>query len=165
VTYTEDPNGPGDLRIGASERESAREALEEHRDEERLDAAEFEQRWAACQAARTRAELLQIFVDLPEPHPDLPDRPGPSSGDDDISLLGWTIGLMLVLGLPIAAVFGIVYGAWWALSVPVALSAAFLYTEHLLTRTAKVHKGSEAEDAPGVPGVDHPQDVGGQPDR
>jgi hypothetical protein len=151
--------GAAAIRIGASERASAREALEEHRDQERLDAEEYERRWAACQAALTRAELAQVFQDLPEPHPELPEVPGPSSDDDDISLLGWTVGLTLVLGLPIAVVVGIVYGAWWALSVPVGVSVAILYTEHLLRR-ADVHKGSEGEDAPGVLGVDHPQDLG-----
>ncbi|MGC5022254.1 DUF1707 domain-containing protein [Micromonospora sp. DT47] len=127
-----------DLRIGAPEREAAREALDEHLAAERLGPAEHEQRWAACQAARTQSELLRIFVDLPAPHPDLPRSPGSSTdADEDISPLGAAICLALLLGLPVAVVLGFVYGAWWSLAVPVALSVALLYTEHLLTRNQR----------------------------
>lgn len=56
-----------DLRIGAPEREAACEALDEHLAEERLDADEHAQRWAACRAARTQSELRRIFLDLPAP--------------------------------------------------------------------------------------------------
>lgn len=124
-----------DLRIGAPERESAREALEEHLLAERLDAAEHDQRWAACETARTQSELLHVFADLPAPHPDLSGSPAPSTDDDEeISLLGWTVGLALILGLPVAVVLGFAYHAWWSLAVPVGVSVAMLYTEHLLKK-------------------------------
>lgn len=124
-----------DLRIGTPEREAAREVLDEHLAAERLDHAEYEQRWAACQTARTQADLLQVFVDLPAPHPDLPRSPGPSAdADEDMPPLGAAICLALLLGLPVTVVLGFVYGAWWSLAVPVALSVALVYTEHLLSR-------------------------------
>ncbi|WP_204003138.1 DUF1707 SHOCT-like domain-containing protein [Micromonospora lutea] len=124
-----------DLRIGTPEREAAREALDEHLAAERLDHAEYEQRWAACQTARTQAELLQVFVDLPAPHPDLPRSPGPSAdADEDMPPLAVAVCLALLLGLPVTVVLGFVYGAWWSLAVPVALSVALVYTEHLLRR-------------------------------
>ena len=124
-----------DLRIGAPERESARVALDAHHAVGRLDDAEREQRLAACEAARTHSELLESFADLPAPHPDLPCAPEPSPADDDISLLGWAIGVALVLGLPVAIVLGFAYDAWWSLAVPVGLCVMLLYVEHLLTRT------------------------------
>jgi hypothetical protein len=128
-----DPSA-ADLRIGEPERAAARAALEEHVDAERLDEAEFHQRSAACDTARTRSELRQLFADLPAPHPDLSGGPAPSTAaDEDVSLLGWTVGLALLLGLPVAVVLGVVYGAWWSLAVPVGLSVVMLYAEHLLT--------------------------------
>jgi len=140
VTNSEDllprvDQSAADLRIGAPERESAREALEEHLLAERLDAAEHDQRWAACETARTRSELLHVFADLPAPHPDLSESSGPpTDADEEVSLLGWTVGLALILGLPVAVVLGFAYNAWWGLAVPVCVSVAMLYTEHLLKK-------------------------------
>jgi Domain of unknown function (DUF1707) len=131
-----------DLRIGRPEREAAREALEEHLAVERLDSVEYEQRWAACQVARTQAELLHAFVDLPAPHPELPGvprtPPGPET-DDDIPSIAVPVCITLLLGLPVATVLGFVYGAWWGLAVPVAISVAMLYAEHLLTQSRQAH--------------------------
>ncbi|GIG90410.1 DUF1707 SHOCT-like domain-containing protein [Plantactinospora endophytica] len=124
-----------DLRIGTPEREAAREALEEHLAADRLDHAEYEQRWAACRTARSQAELRQVFVDLPAPHPDLPEPPGPPSDDnEDMPLIAVAICLALLLGLPVTVVLGFAYGIWWTLAVPVALSVALVYAEHLRTR-------------------------------
>lgn len=141
VTSAEDlvqhPDGsaPPDLRIGTPEREAAREALHEHHAADRLDQAEYEQRWATCQTAGTQAELRQVFVDLPAPHPDLPTPPDPSMDtDEDMPPLAVAICLALLLGLPVTVVLGFVYGAWWGLAVPVALSVALVYAEHLRTR-------------------------------
>ncbi|MCM0673848.1 DUF1707 domain-containing protein [Micromonospora phytophila] len=138
-----------DLRIGAPEREAAREALEEHLDAERLEPAEYEQRWAACQAARTQAELLRAFCDLPAPHPELPGSPGPSTdADEDVPPLVGAVCLALLLGLPVAVVLGFVYGAWWGLAVPVALSVALVYIEHLRTRPGADDASGRAPGAP-----------------
>jgi Domain of unknown function (DUF1707) len=124
-----------DLRVGLPERTAAREALEEHLADERLTPAEFDQRWAVCQEARTQAELMRAFVDLPAPHPDLPTRPVPATDtDEDVPLMACVVALALLLGLPVSVVLGLVYGAWWALAVPVSVSVALLYVEHLLTR-------------------------------
>jgi hypothetical protein len=124
-----------DLRIGMPERETARQALEAHRAANRIDSTEYEQRWAACQQARSQAELQRTFADLPAPHPERPSAPGPASNlDDNIPPLAIAICVALLLGLPVAVVLGFVYGARWTLAVPVTLSVAMLYTEHLLTR-------------------------------
>lgn len=124
-----------DLRIGVPEREAARAALDEHLFAERLDVAEYEERCATCEVARTQAELLRVFADLPLPHPDLrPPQPPAEPVDEDLSALGWAVGIALGLGLPVAVVLGFAYGAWWTLSVPVAVGVALMYAEHLLTR-------------------------------
>jgi DUF1707 SHOCT-like domain len=124
-----------DLRIGMPERETARQALEAHRAADRIDSTEFEQRWTSCRQARSQAELLRTFADLPAPHPELPSVPGRALNlDDNIPPLAIAICVALLLGLPVAVVLGFVYGAWWTLAVPVTLSVAMLYTEHLLTR-------------------------------
>jgi hypothetical protein len=124
---------PADLRIGTPEREAARTALDEHLEAERLTDAEYEERSAACDRARTESELRRVFADLPPPHPDL--RPQvPPTDDEDPSVLGWTIGIALGFGLPVGIVLGVAYGAWWSLTVPVAVSVVLLYAEHLLTR-------------------------------
>jgi hypothetical protein len=127
------PAAASDLRIGLPEREAARMALEEHLDEERLDAAEYEQRRAACEAARTESELMRIFADLPEPRPRLQPPSPHAPVDDDVSLLGWTVGVALGFGLPVGVVLGFTDGAWWSLAIPVGVSVFMLYVEHLRT--------------------------------
>jgi hypothetical protein len=57
------------IRIGHAERDSARSALDAHLGAGRLDADEYADRFAAAGEARTRAELDELFVDLPQPHP------------------------------------------------------------------------------------------------
>jgi hypothetical protein len=138
-----------DLRIGTPERKTARRALEAHRAAKRIDSTEYEQRWAACQQARSRAELLRTFADLPAPHPELPSSPGPAPNiDDNIPPLPMAIGVALLLGLPVTVVLGFVYGAWWTLAVPVTLSVAMLYTEHLLTRAPRRPQQPAEHDIP-----------------
>lgn len=71
------------LRVGAPEREAARDALAEHRDAERIGPDEYTVRTRACQHARTQAELLQVFAGLPAPHPELPGPPQAPAPEDD----------------------------------------------------------------------------------
>ncbi|MEU8003924.1 DUF1707 domain-containing protein [Catellatospora sp. NPDC049111] len=135
-TFQRSEGPPSDLRVGAPEREAALLALDEHLGYERLDPAEYTQRRAACQTARTESDLRRLFVDLPEPHPDLFHQPPAAPAADDVTALGWALGILLALGLPVTIVLGVVYDAWWSLTVPVALSVLLLYIEHLLTRKA-----------------------------
>lgn len=123
-----------DLRVGLPERDAAQQALDVHVAAGRLDPDEYHQRLIACREARTRAELLQVFADLPEPHPELPNPPGQTN--DDLSSLGWAVFVTLVLGLPVAVVLGIAYGTWWALAIPVAISVLLLLLDHLPPRKA-----------------------------
>jgi Domain of unknown function (DUF1707) len=59
------------MRLSDAERNEAVDALSEHVRTGRLDIDEFGNRSARATQARTRAELIPLFVDLPEPHPNV----------------------------------------------------------------------------------------------
>ncbi len=61
-----------DTRIGTLEREQAVELLTRHLGEGRLSLAEFGDRCALVEAARTNHDLAVLFTDLPELTPPLP---------------------------------------------------------------------------------------------
>ncbi len=128
---------PAALRIGTPERASAEDALETHLVARRLDAADYERRVAACRTAQTRSELMRIFADLPVPHPELPPAVTPvvaEANDGPPMPMSFFAGcLTLALGFPVAVVLGFVYGIWWALAVPVAVTVVMAYVEHLRT--------------------------------
>jgi hypothetical protein len=63
------------LRISDQNRESALSALGEHMSAGRIDIDEYGQRSARITAAKTRGELVEIFADLPAPHPRYEDAP------------------------------------------------------------------------------------------
>lgn len=65
------------MRIGDAERENALKALGDHMSVGRLDIDEYGDRSAKVTTARTRAELLAVFADLPDPKPvfDAPSQP------------------------------------------------------------------------------------------
>jgi hypothetical protein len=124
-----------DRLIGTPERASAYQALEEHLVEKRFDPAEHQRRLEATNLARTQSELLQIFADLPPPHPKLPPEAAPpvAAPDDEPPAVFFAGCLTLGLGLPVAVVLGFAYGIWWSLAVPVAVTVAMAYIEHLRT--------------------------------
>lgn len=119
------------MKVGTPERRAARLALDEHLAYDRLDDDEYRERCAACELARTESELMQLFADLPQPHPELWP---PADADEDVTALGWAVGIALGFGLLVAVVLGVVYGAWWSLAVPVAVSVGLLFTDHLVSR-------------------------------
>ncbi|WP_103341016.1 DUF1707 SHOCT-like domain-containing protein [Amycolatopsis sp. CA-126428] len=63
------------LRISDQNRESALSALGEHMSAGRIDIDEYGERSARITAAKTRGELVEIFTDLPAPHPRYDDTP------------------------------------------------------------------------------------------
>ena len=63
------------LRISDQNRESALSALGEHMSAGRIDIDEYGERSARITAAKTRGELVDIFADLPAPHPQYEDVP------------------------------------------------------------------------------------------
>jgi hypothetical protein len=118
--------------IGTPEREAARRALDVHLADDRLTELEYQRRLGACQEARTRAELLQVFADLPEPHPELPDID--ADVEEDMPALAVAGCATIGLGLPVAIVLGIIYGAWWGLAVPVAVLVLLLIINAVIDR-------------------------------
>ena len=143
----------GDVRVGDSERESAQATLAEHLAAGRLDLDEFAQRVDRCLAARTRRELLAVFDDLPQPLPDLAaitagaivsdgTKPSPTSAFEDVDpaaseSLDVALGLTLLLGIPITVVLGFAYGAWWTLSIPVAVTVLLAIAEGIVSYRAR----------------------------
>jgi Domain of unknown function (DUF1707) len=69
------------VRIGDTEREAALKALGTHLSVGRLNADEYGERAARATAAKTRADLTQLFTDLPQPHPALDQLPDTASQD------------------------------------------------------------------------------------
>lgn len=59
----------GAVRIGDEERRAAVEALTAHREAGRLAPTEFEERQVIASRARTWAEIVPLFADLPDPRP------------------------------------------------------------------------------------------------
>ena len=68
---------PSQIRIGDTERESALAALGEHMSAGRLDIDEYGDRTARVSTAKTRGELVDLFGDLPQPHPSFGVAPQP----------------------------------------------------------------------------------------
>ena len=65
---------PG-LRLSDAEREAAVSALGEHYAAGRLTREEYDERSDRAYAARTAAEVVPLFTDLPAPHPYAPATP------------------------------------------------------------------------------------------
>jgi hypothetical protein len=63
------------MRVGDAEREEALRALGEHMSAGRLDLDEYGERSAQVSATKTFGDLLDLFKDLPQPHPRLPEPP------------------------------------------------------------------------------------------
>ncbi|MEV0679739.1 DUF1707 domain-containing protein [Actinosynnema sp. NPDC050436] len=66
---------PHQVRIGNQQREAAISALNDHFAAGRLEIGEYEQRVGYATAAETAAELMALFHDLPQPHPQLQPPP------------------------------------------------------------------------------------------
>ncbi|MDQ2748800.1 MAG: DUF1707 domain-containing protein [Pseudonocardiales bacterium] len=66
------PDPAPEIRIGNDERESATKALDAHLNAGRLDPDEYADRMVQVSVARTFADLMPLFVDLPAPHPTWP---------------------------------------------------------------------------------------------
>ncbi|MGK4596778.1 DUF1707 SHOCT-like domain-containing protein [Amycolatopsis sp. w19] len=119
------------LRISDQDRESALTALGEHMTVGRIDIDEFGDRSARITAAKTRGELAQIFLDLPEPHPryDTPKaavgEPGkPASTWAGISptqrVMGALLPILFIATIALIITTGI---TWWFILVPIGISA------------------------------------------
>ncbi|GAA4430607.1 DUF1707 domain-containing protein [Actinokineospora soli] len=126
-----------DIRVGTADRERAVALLSDHFTAGRIDVGEYEQRCAAATAARTRGEVLAVFEDLPEPHPEF-DQPPPEEAAlpepapsrvlqrasrrraNNLLIGGFVVG---AVGLIVTVTA--MTNAWWALA-PALLIAAVL---------------------------------------
>ncbi|MEU0789662.1 DUF1707 domain-containing protein [Amycolatopsis sp. NPDC005961] len=127
------------LRISDQNRESALSALGEHMSAGRIDIDEYGERSARITAAKTRGELVEIFADLPAPHPRYDDAPqavaapGPASEAQPAprqpgAPVGWSGGQRFVAAfLPLVWIAtialiatGVVHGT--LILVPIGLS-------------------------------------------
>ncbi|SDD63432.1 DUF1707 SHOCT-like domain-containing protein [Actinokineospora iranica] len=120
--------GEANIRVGTTDRERAVDALANHLAEGRLEVAEYEQRCGAATAARTRADLLALFDDLPAPHPvfDEPqaaEPPAPVAEQSDLLLdrpapRRAKVAMGAFVGVAVAAVVAVaaITATWWALA-------------------------------------------------
>ncbi|OLR91310.1 DUF1707 SHOCT-like domain-containing protein [Actinokineospora bangkokensis] len=128
------------LRIGTEDRERAVDALGAHLAAGRLDVDEYAARCTAANAARTRAELLAAFEDLPAPHPTFgAPLPGPVPGGavaqaprrdpliHETNPHRTRVVVITGLSVALAAVVTVVAvtGTWWALA-PILLVGIFV---------------------------------------
>ena len=125
------------LRVGTTDRERAVEALGTHLAEGRLAVEEYSHRCGAAAAAVTRADLLDLFDDLPAPHPSFAEAP-----PAEVALPEREDNLLLeranpektrriVLSFVGVAVVGVVVVAavtstWWALAPILIIGFLFL---------------------------------------
>ncbi|MDR7169492.1 hypothetical protein J2W56_003233 [Nocardia kruczakiae] len=67
--------GSPSVRVGTAEREQAAAALGDHFAAGRLELDEYDERVSRAYAAKTAADLIVLFGDLPRPQPAPPARP------------------------------------------------------------------------------------------
>ncbi len=106
-------------------------ALGEHMSVGRIDIDEFGERSAKITAAKTRGELSEVFLDLPEPHPlfDAPktavsERVKPASPLAGISpaqrVTGAILPILFIASIALIVTTGV---TWWFILVPIGISA------------------------------------------
>jgi len=125
------------LRVGTTDRERAVEALGVHLAEGRLEVGEYSTRCGAAAGARTRADLLALFDDLPAPHPvfDNPERSDVAVVEPEHNPLleradpERTRKIVLAfLGVGVVGVVAVaaVTSTWWALAPILVIGFLFL---------------------------------------
>jgi len=116
---------PPEIRIGDAERETAVSALSEHYVAGRLPKDEYDERSSVAWRARTRSDLVPLFVDLPPVHagrapaaspaarPPQPTRPGARGGVRFplLPLIAILVGLAMLTDVWV--VFVLVGVLWW----------------------------------------------------
>jgi hypothetical protein len=98
----------GNIRVSDTEREDALGKLGQHMSEGRLDIEEYGERTAKVATAKTRADVLALFDDLPEPRPAF-GQPGPPAVPQPrraevgrrLTPLIPVLGIVLLIGLTV----------------------------------------------------------------
>ena len=97
----------------------------------RIDIDEFGDRSAKVTAAKTRGDLSEIFVDLPEPHPAYdvpktaisePEKPvSPFAGISPAQrVMGALLPILFIASIALIITTGV---TWWFILVPIGISA------------------------------------------
>jgi hypothetical protein len=140
------------IRISDTERDLAMTALGDHLATGRLELGEYEVRCTRVIEARMRADLEELFTDLPEPHPDLSAAVAPgkklarTKGKNQpaapatplVKTMETIGGLALLLGVPGAILATIFAGMWW-LFIPVVV--VFMVTASIADSAKKKSTG------------------------
>jgi hypothetical protein len=131
------------IRISDAERDLAVTALWEHLGTGRLDPAEHEERCTKAAVARTRAELEELFADLPAPHPDLSaavppteltTKPATDLKETDGDALAGVGVVILMFGLPAAIYLTVRHNLWWTFYPVVGLTLLFWVLSDLVEK-------------------------------
>ena len=137
MTSGEESSPP--LRIGNAERSAAMKALDEHLAAGRLGVEEYADRSAAAANALVAADIMKLFTDLPQPHPQLSGtaaaastasaplaRPaGEVAAPRESPLQTW--GPRLVAVAPIIAVALFLLTRQWVFFLLIPLAGAMFY--------------------------------------
>jgi hypothetical protein len=124
------------MRIGDAERENALKALGDHMSVGRLDIDEYGDRSAKVTTARTRAELLAVFADLPDPKPvfgapqpaatavpaTVPEAPAPATTSGFRGIPNEVAGPVIGVAWVAAIFIGPQLGAPWLFGVAIVIS-------------------------------------------
>lgn len=94
----------------------------------RIDIDEYGERSARVTAAKTRGELSEVFLDLPEPHPvfDAPktavSKPAsPLAGISPMQrVMGALLPILFIASIALIITTGV---TWWFILVPIGISA------------------------------------------
>jgi hypothetical protein len=118
------------MRVSDADRDSAMTALGEHMSTGRLTVDEYGDRAARVSTAKTRADVLGLFTDLPQPRPNLsgvaaqvvtptPLTPPVVRGRAG---LGWALVPLVPLSWVAAIVLGSATGHWVIFLLPILLT-------------------------------------------
>lgn len=120
-------------RIGDAERDKAIDLLREHHAAGRLTSEEFNERMAAALTARTDADLVPLFADLPasgaEPAlPMLAEPPSPTQlASEARQLPAWVMALNgIAWPAALIACFATGWQHWWIILIPGLLLPSLL---------------------------------------
>lgn len=120
------------MRVGDVERRAAADRLGEHFADGRLDQAEFDERNSRALSAKTRADLTDLFTDLPETGvPAGPVRP-PRGRVRSVLVLAATVAVIMIAAHALLAIAPLLWLGFFAVVVLLVVS-----------RTAGHHRSEE----------------------
>ena len=165
ASMDDDPDEPtsGAPRIGDAERDAALEALTEHFVAGRLDQAEFDQRMDAAMRARTAADLVPLFADLPQ-QPAVPELSvrAPVEADEqpaDAGERGVWSWFRLAQGViwPVAILSAVFFGLNWAVAIGIALIGSIVLGQINDQQAQRRQVGRRPDDPPRLPPGESPR--------